>query len=128
MLFQQLALDSLSMISEEEFKQLKHHYFGRRPNLANHYHNREEYRSRLEQGVSVEGRQFWGHDFDIAIAAICIGKPIFSIGKACNVYRCYNPTTGRCTTVDSPECIGEQEIVLVNSGNIHWMPTEVRSL
>ena len=124
-MFEQLFLDFPAHITSDIFESLQYHYLGSQS--AQRYPTREAYLSRLQMGESLEGQQHWGSDFDIAIAAICTERPIYTIRMGASTYTRYDPSTGLCQLLSSLDAhmITELDIVIVNNGNRHWMPTEI---
>lgn len=65
--------------------------------------------------IEKDGRQYWGCEFDAAIAAICLETPMYTISRGAAMYRRFPPRDGKCTFVDDPSSeITDNNIVLVN--------------
>lgn len=120
----QLEKDFFASVSVALFQYLQCNYDKDESSKKEQYRNRERYLNRLKGGTSRISQNDWGEDFDIAVAAICIGLPIYSIGRRDGRYKRFHPVEGRCTFV-SGSAINEEDVVLFNSGNHHWMPTKV---
>ena len=117
-LMSELAEDVMDKVSEDMYERmLELHSHPRHSAL---FPNRERHISRLRAG---QDRVDFGRDFDVAMASLIIGVPIYTIrtnyGRLCNRY---DPRTGEISLVDAN--IRRKDIVIVNSG-CHWMPTEI---
>jgi hypothetical protein len=96
--------------------------------LQQRYADKEAYAQRLERGNEMDGRQNWGSVGDLQIAVHWLGHSNFGASIYTiedGHYTLARVTKDRIILCQPPTIVQNNDIVLYNSNNRHWMNTVV---
>ena len=123
-LFQELAECLNLRVSENLFDCLVFEHFGDdRSVIHPHYHTRDAYEGRLQDGITSKvDMDLRGRRIDIAIAAVCLQKTIFTVKENGNGLERYEPVIGGHTFLEDFHVVGTGDIVIVDCGDGWYRP------